>query len=253
MDAIVFSANLLQARMGDFPGPLILDLRGAAAPGIIPGAILRDPVRLAEWASELEIGRTVVAYCDDGKDASPQAAAALRERGFAAAHIEGGIAAWVASGRPLAPKPAAPTLWVTRERPKVDRIACPWLIRRFIDADARFLYVPLAAVRAEAERTGSTPFDVPGAKFGHDGTQCSFDAFIKHYRLKDPALDRLAEIVRGADTGRPELTAQSAGLLALSGGMSAVFDDDQRQLRHGLVLYDALFAWCRAQEAGVAR
>ena len=137
--------------------------------------------------------------------------------------------------------------WVTRERPKIDRIACPWLIARFIDAAAEFLYVPAAEVMAVAKKTGATPFDVPNVEYGHHGDRCSFDAFVERHDLADPALRRLAEIVRGADTGRPELTAQSPGLLAISQGLSAVFADDHEMLRHGMVVYDALYAWCQAE------
>jgi len=137
--------------------------------------------------------------------------------------------------------------WVTRERPKIDRIACPWLIQRFIDPDGEFLYVPAADVLKTARETGATPFDVPNVDYGHHGEKCSFDAFVERHRLTDPALLRLAEIVRGADTGRPDLTAQSPGLLAISQGLSAVFADDHEMLRHSMVVYDALYAWCRTQ------
>ena len=142
--------------------------------------------------------------------------------------------------------------WVTRERPKIDRIACPWLIARFIDPEARFLYVPPAEVMKTARETGATPFDVPHVEYGHHGEKCSFDAFLERHRLTDPALLRLAEIVRGADTGRPDLTAQSPGLLAISQGLSAVFTDDHEMLLHGMVVYDALYAWCQAQTAKAA-
>jgi hypothetical protein len=142
--------------------------------------------------------------------------------------------------------------WVTRERPKIDRIACPWLIARFIDPDAEFLYVPAADVVKTARETGATPFDMPNVDYGHHGDKCSFDAFVERHRLTDPALLRLAEIVRGADTGRPDLTAQSPGLLAISQGLSAVFADDHEMLRHGRVVYDALYAWCQMQTAKAA-
>jgi len=135
--------------------------------------------------------------------------------------------------------------WITRERPKVDRIACPWLVLRFIDAEAEFLYVPAAEVSRLAGETGATPYDVPGAELGHVGELCSFDAFLRKYRLEEPALQRLAAIVRGADTSRLDLTPQSAGLHALSLGLSRVFADDHEMLRHGLVMYDALYSWCR--------
>jgi hypothetical protein len=135
--------------------------------------------------------------------------------------------------------------WVTRERPKIDRIACPWLILRFIDGDAEFLYVPAADVIRVAAETGATPFDIPGVPMSHVGELCSFDAFLAKYRLAEPALRQMAVIIRGADTSRLDLTPQSAGLYAISLGLSRVFADDHEMLRHGLVIYDALYAWCR--------
>lgn len=135
--------------------------------------------------------------------------------------------------------------WVTRERPKIDRIACPWLILRFIDAGAEFLYVPAPQVLEVARATGATPYDIPGVEMSHVGDLCSFDAFLAKHRLDDPALQQLAVIVRGADTSRLDLAPQSAGLYALSLGLSQVFADDHEMLRHGLVMYDALYAWCR--------
>ncbi|MBX3606664.1 MAG: chromate resistance protein [Piscinibacter sp.] len=144
--------------------------------------------------------------------------------------------------------------WVTRTRPKVDRIACPWLILRRIDAQAEFLYVPPAQVLEVAAATGATPYDIPGVELGHVGERCSFDAFLAKYGLAEPALQRKATIVRGADTARPELAPQSAGLLAISLGLSHCFADDHTMLRHGMVLYDALHAWCSEcpQEAGAS-
>ncbi len=137
--------------------------------------------------------------------------------------------------------------WVTRERPKIDRIACPWLILRFIDAKAQFLFVPAKDVLRVAAESAATPYDIPGVEMSHVGELCSFDAFVAKYRLAEhePALVQLAAIVRGADTSRQDLTPQSAGLYAISLGLSRVFADDHEMLRHGLVLYDALFAWCR--------
>jgi hypothetical protein len=135
--------------------------------------------------------------------------------------------------------------WITRERPKIDRIACPWLITRFIDKTPEFLYVPANEVLSEAERTGATPYDVPGVEFTHVGDDCSFDTFIKKYGLTDPALLDLAVIVRGADTDRHDLAPQCAGLLAISLGLSHSFKDDHEMLAQGMVLYDALYAWCR--------
>ena len=134
--------------------------------------------------------------------------------------------------------------WVTRERPKVDRIACPWLIARFIDDEPEFLYVPASRVHQVAAATGAIPYDVAGAELGHAGELCSFDAFLKKHELRKPALARLAMIVRGADTSRLDLTPQSAGLYAISLGLSRTFADDHELLHHGLVLYEALYAWC---------
>lgn len=135
--------------------------------------------------------------------------------------------------------------WITRERPKIDRIACPWLVARFIDRAPEFLYVPAGAVMREATAQSAIPYDVPEVELSHVGERCSFDAFLSKYGLDEPALRQLATIVRGADTGRPDLTAQSAGLLAVSLGLSRVFRDDHQMLAHGMVLYDALYAWCR--------
>ena len=136
--------------------------------------------------------------------------------------------------------------WVTRERPKIDRIACPWLIQRFIDKDPEFLYVPAGRVLAVAEASGALPYDIPGVELSHVGERCSFDAFLVKYELRDPALDRLALIVRGADTSRHDLAPQCAGLYAISLGLSATFPDDLEMLRHGIVIYDALYAWCKS-------
>ena len=135
--------------------------------------------------------------------------------------------------------------WVTRERPKIDRIACPWLIKRFIDQDPEFLYVPPDQVLEVARSTGAVPYDIPDVELSHVGELCSFDAFLNKYGLDDPALQHLARIVRGADTSRHDLTAQSGGLFAISLGLSANFPDDHEMLDHGMVIYDALFRWCR--------
>jgi hypothetical protein len=134
--------------------------------------------------------------------------------------------------------------WVTRERPKIDRIACPWLVLRFIESDAKFIYVPADQVLKVADQTGAIPYDIPGVELSHVGEHCSFDAFLAKYGLRDQGLARLALIVRGADTSRLDLAPQSAGLYAISLGLSAVFTDDQQMLSYGLVIYDALYAWC---------
>lgn len=135
--------------------------------------------------------------------------------------------------------------WITHERPKIDRIACPLLIARFIDKEPEFLYVPADEVRSQAERSGATPYDIPDVEMSHVGDRCSFEAFLLKYKLTVPALAQLAQIVRGADTSRLELTPQSAGLYAMSLGLSANFPNDHEMLKHGMVMYDALYAWCR--------
>jgi AraC-like DNA-binding protein len=135
--------------------------------------------------------------------------------------------------------------WITREHPKIDRLACPWLIRRFIDPEAEILYVPAAEVVATAEATGATPFDVPDVEFSHYGSDCTFDYFLKKYQLHDPALHAMAPIVRGADTDNHALAQQAAGLWAISAGLAYNIRDDQQLLQQGLVLYDALYSWAR--------
>ena len=136
--------------------------------------------------------------------------------------------------------------WVTRERPKIDRIACPWLIARFIDKAPEFLYVPGDQVLAVAAETGAVPYDVAGVEMTHVGELCSFDAFLKKYNLTDPALQHVAEIVRAADTGKPEASPQAHGLLAISLGLSKNFSDDHEMLAQGMVMYDALYSWCQS-------
>jgi hypothetical protein len=136
--------------------------------------------------------------------------------------------------------------WITREHPKIDRIACPWLITRFVDHNAEFTYVPGSEVMKVAAETGAIPYDIPGVELGHHGDECSFDAFIAKYKLADPALQKLALIVRAADTGKPELSKEAEGLLAISKGLSLNFRDDHEMLKHGMVIYEALYAWCNA-------
>jgi hypothetical protein len=139
--------------------------------------------------------------------------------------------------------------WVTRARPKVDRVACPWLIRRFVDPQAEFLYVPADQVATVAARDGATPFDIPNVELGHRGPECSFDAIIRKYGLTDPALQRLAHIVRGADTAAKDLTPESRGLEAVAEGFRLVYQEDLELLEHELPVYDALYAYCQQQVA----
>lgn len=249
---ISISPRTLYARLGVASAPVVVDVRRAAAfdadDRMIVGAIRRAPEDAARWCGSLPSGRSVVVYCVHGHEVSRDAAAALRAAGVDAAYLEHGITGWAELGLPTRGKVGTvPGKWVTRERPKVDRIACPWLIRRFIDPEAAFLYAPTEQVFAVAEETGATAYDIPGAEpYSHDGELCSFDGFLRVHGISDPALDKLALIVRGADTGRPELTPQSGGLLAISLGLSANFSEDDRgMLELGMHLYDALYAWCR--------
>lgn len=236
MDASITPAALQQALRSSNP-PLVVDVRKTpaflAAPDMIRSALRRDPSKVGT----LPASDNIVVYCAHGHEVSQGVAKALGAR-----YLEGGIEHW--DGERMAKPVGAPTRWVTRERPKVDRIACPWLIRRFVDADAEFLYVPPADVLRVAKERSAIPYDVPDVEFGHVGGRCSFDAFIYRYHLNDPALAELATIVRGADTNKPALAPQSAGLVSLSLGLSSLFADDHAMLEHGMVMYDALYAWC---------
>jgi rhodanese-related sulfurtransferase len=244
----VIDPTQLQQRLGAFPPPTLIDVRRQPAfdaePDIIPHALRRAPEAVATWSRQLESWRPVIVYCVHGHEVSQNAAAALRTEGFDACVLDGGIAAWREAGLPTTAF-AQPTRWVTRARPKIDRIACPWLIRRFIDPAAEFFYVPNADVQAFAAANHATAYDVPDVTYTHVGAQCSFDAFIRLHDLAHPALDTLATIVRGADTGTPQLAPEAPGLLAVSLGLSAMFDDDHAMLKWGMLVYDALYAWCR--------
>jgi rhodanese-related sulfurtransferase len=244
MDASITAAELRQSIRSSNP-PIVIDVRRNErfldATDLIRGALRRDPQRVAEWRKTLPAAASVVVYCLHGHEVSQGVANALQAK-----YLEGGIEAWRESGGELATKPKnASTLWVTRERPKIDRIACPWLIRRFIDPEAQFLYVLASEVKKVAQEREAVPYDIPDAAFSHVGEECSFDAFLKYFRLNDPALRELAVIVRGADTNRLELAPQAAGLAAISLGLSRNFQNDHQMLEHGMVMYDALYAWCK--------
>jgi len=250
MDAPAISAAALRQSLASDRPPLVIDVRRPPAfresGYLIAGALHRDPLAVAAWAKALPPATNVVVYCVHGHEVSQNARQALADAGIRAQYLEGGIEHWREDGGGLDAKPkGGATRWVTREKPKVDRIACPWLVQRFVDPDAEFLYVPPADVAQVAQDRAAEPYDVPGVRFSHVGERCSFDAFISAYRLRDPALDELALIVRGADTGRPELAPQSAGLLAISLGLSRNFADDHAMLEQGMVMYDALYGWCR--------
>jgi rhodanese-related sulfurtransferase len=251
MNAIGITASELQGKLSGPKPPIVIDVRRRAAfstsTEIAGGALRRDPEQVDAWAKSLPAASSVVVYCVHGHEVSQNAAAALAHSGVQARYLEGGLEeGWKAARGPLDRKPAnASTRWVTRERPKIDRIACPWLIARFVDPGAEFLYVPPKEVHAAAKDRDAVPYDVADVHFTHAGDLCSFDAFLKHYRLNDPALLELAAIVRGADTGRLHLAAQAPGLAAISLGLSRNFRDDHEMLRHGMVMYDALYSWCK--------
>ncbi len=245
------SADKLFRLIGTPNCPAIIDVR-PDGDELIPGSLQRPAEGVSEWAGGLT-GRRAVVTCVHGHERSAGVAALLRSEGIAAEVLEGGVAGWRAAGMPLIDGSKIPdrdgsgrTLWVTRARPKVDRIACPWLIRRFVDPEARFLFVAPSEVAGVAERFGATPFDVEGVFWSHRGDRCSFDTMIEEFGLAAiGALARLALIVRGADTAHPELAPQSAGLLAMSLGLSRMFADDLEQLEAGMLIYDALYRWCR--------
>ena len=252
------SVHQLSRLIGTPTCPTILDVRldedFAIDPRHIPTArrISHYQATSRDGPDGLTPGARVVVVCHKGLKLSHGVAAFLRHGGFQAGVLEGGFTGWADARQPLLPEAVLPprddsgrTVWVTRARPKVDRIACPWLIRRFIDPAAVFLFVAPSEVTAVAERFGATPFDVEGVPFSHHGDQCSFDALIAKFDLATRPLKRLAAMVRGADTAQPELAAEAPGLLAASLGLSRMFPDDLEQLNAGMTLYDALYRWCR--------
>ncbi len=240
------SPTQLSRRIGTPEAPVLLDLRidedYAADPRMVPGSVRQDyraPVGAAP-------GTRVVTICHRGRKISQGVAAQLRADDVAAEVLEGGFVAWVEAGLPTVSNGPGPrSLWVTRHRPKIDRIACPWLIRRFIDREARFLFVPPQDVAEVAARFGAEAFDVEGVRYSHRGEACTFDTLLDEFGLRSDALDRLALVVRAADTDRHELAPQAAGLLALSVGLSRLYRDDIAQLEAGMGMYDALFRWAR--------
>lgn len=249
--------------IGSAQAPQLIDVRRReiydAAPGVLPTAAWQDFSQVAQWSKNLDRNRAVVLSCKQGKELSQAPTAWLRGEGFDAHVLAGGYAAWADAGLPLVNRttlerfaPGRLSQWVTRRRPKIDRVACPWLIRRFIDAQARILYVDPEFVLPVANETGAIPFDIEGIELSHQGERCSFDTMLRLFGLEsEPSLARLALIVRGADTARPDLAPEAAGLHAISLGLSALAgDDDHGLLKHGFMVYDALFGYLRfaAQE-----
>jgi len=246
MDVSSVSPVELQRELVSAAAPVVVDVRARAAflqsDSFIAGAVRRSPEGAAEWARSLPAERPIVVYCEKGGEVGESAADDLVARGREARFLSGGMRGWMEGGGVTLPKPVgSATRWVTRERPKIDRIACPWLIARFIDTDAEFRYVKASDVVEIARDDRGIPFDIPDTLFSHEGELCSFDAFLKVFRIDDPALAVLARIIRGADTGRLDLAPECAGLLAVSLGLSRLRSDDHEMLRDGLVLYDALY------------
>ncbi|MGQ0564249.1 MAG: chromate resistance protein ChrB domain-containing protein [Gemmobacter sp.] len=244
------SVPQLARLIGTPDAPAIIDVRlpedRALDPRLVPGAFVHPhdgfdtvPPRLA--------GQRAVVACARGRKLSEGVAALLRLQGVPAEVLEGGAVGWAEAGLPMVPVAALPpgNLWVTRHRPKIDRIACPWLIRRFVDPTARFLFVAPAEVPAVAERFNATPFDIDGVFWSHRGETCTFDTMVAEFGLSTSAIDRLSLVVRAADTDRHDLSPLAAGLLAVSVGLSRLYRDDLAQLEAGMMLYDALYRWAR--------
>jgi rhodanese-related sulfurtransferase len=265
----------LREALGRADAPLILDVRRepkfASSQRIVAGAVRCTPEAVEAFARQ-HPARNVVVYCVYGHNVSADATAQLNAAGWQARALDGGIeggedgvdtadniALWRSQGVPTIVKRAdwgvtgeAASRWVTRARPKIDRIACPWLIRRFIDPRAEFFYVPTEQVLSEAQRLNAIAFDIPGAPVSHNADQCSFDAVLQGFGLQDPTFDLLARIVRGADTDCG-LAGESAGLLAISLGLSKIHkDNDHAMMEAAMHMYDALYAWCQDKVQGRA-
>ena len=248
-------ATQLSRLIGTPDCPVLVDIctpeDHADDPFLIPGSIRHSHEDMLGLATRTA-GQKAIIICQKGRKLSQGVAAFLAAEGTPAEYLQGGMLGW----RDAFPTPRIPangvpervlgsTLWVTRHRPKIDRIACPWLIRRFVDPGARFLFVAPPEVEAVAERLGATPFDMEGTFWSHRGDSCTFDTMLDEWNLRTDALDRLSLVVRGADTNRHDLHPAAAGLLAFSVGLSRQYSDDQAQLAAGLSIYDAMYRWAR--------
>lgn len=253
-DTSISSGTLYQL-IGTAKAPTLIDVRideeFTADPRLIPGSLRRSHREVQDWAPRLS-GKSVVVICHEGQKLSEGTAAWLRQVGVPAKTLEGGHFGWVSSRKPVVSADKIPrrdgqgrSVWVTRERPKIDGIACPWLIRRFIDPEAVFHFVKPSDVQAVADRYAATPFDVENVFWSHRGGLCTFDVMVKEYGLSTPPLERLSMMVRGAETARLALSPEAAGLLAASHGLSSMFGDDRKRLDAGLMFYDAFYRWCR--------
>jgi len=249
------SIQTLARLMGTPDCPVLLDVRIDADfnddPQMIPGAFKHPFETVVDLAAALT-DRSVIVYCQKGLKISQGAAAILRAQGVRAEVLEGGQFAWRDAGYPMVDAEKVPplnaqghTVWVTRHRPKIDRIACPWLIRRFIDPKAQVLFVSASQVQNVADRFKATPFDIEDVFWSHRGEKCTFDTMIEEFGIAHDALTKLAVIVRGADTNKHDLAPEAAGLLAASLGLSRMYRDDLEQLEAGMALYDAFYRWAR--------
>jgi rhodanese-related sulfurtransferase len=250
------SSEKLWRLVGVPHGPALIDVRAkerfVADARFIPGAVRRAHATVAGWGPEFA-GRPAVVICENGQGLSEGVAAWLRHAGASSAEtLIGGYAAWAEAGLPLVSESKLPprdprgrTVWVTRERPKVDRIACPWLIRRFVDPSAVFLFVAPYEVVGVAESFGAAPFDIEGVHWSHRGEKCTFDVMVEEFGVATVPLLRLAALVRGADTARLDIAPEAPGLLAASLGLSRMYSDDLEQLEAGMALYDAFYRWAR--------
>ena len=249
------SVEQLARLVGTPKSPALVDVRidddFQADPRLLPASLRRPHAKVTQWAQEFR-GRSVVVLCQSGEKLSHGVAAWLRHEGVPADALEGGFEAWKAAELPLVPEARLPkrdaqgrTLWVTRERPKIDRIACPWLIRRFVDPAAVFLFVKPSEVVLVGERFEATPFDIEDVHWSHRGERCTFDVMVEEFGLSTKPLLHLAAIVRAADTARLDLAPEAPGLLASSLGLSRMHEDDLPQLEAGMGLYDAFYRWCR--------
>jgi rhodanese-related sulfurtransferase len=251
----LITASQLSRLVGLPQAPAIVDVRTdedyRADHRLLPGSIRRDYRTISQWAPEYR-DKSVVTVCQKGQKLSQGTAAWLRHEGISAESLESGFEGWKKAGELLLRTDKIPprdekgrSLWVTRSRPKIDRIACPWLIRRFIDPNAVFLFVIAPEVMAVAERFKATPFDIEGVFWSHRGENCTFDTMIEEFGLRTPPLLHLAKIVRGADTARSDLAPECSGLLAASLGYSRMYREDLPQLEAAMSLYDAFYRWCR--------
>ncbi|HEX9471644.1 MAG TPA: chromate resistance protein ChrB domain-containing protein [Bradyrhizobium sp.] len=249
------SPDKLARLIGTAKMPALIDVRTeedfASDQRLIPGAVRRNHEEAADWGEEFS-GRPAIVVCLRGQKLAQGTAAWLRHLHVEAESLEGGFEGWKAAKLPLVPASKLParnaqgcTVWVTRARPKIDRIACPWLIRRFVDPNAVFLFVAPSEVVEVGERFNAAPFDIENVFWSHRGELCTFDVMIEEFGLATPPLLRLATMVRAADTARLDLSPEAPGLLAASLGLSRMYDDDLEQLEAGIALYDAFYRWCR--------